>query len=171
MSMTFSKLLWFNFSRTFPGLEMTILKFHDFSRFSMTVRTPCIKPYTRNDVFSSRFKRKIHETPFKTDRIIRRCTSLRVAARQEGFVLCWWAAHRVWGVPLPLSPEPEMHLYIASSAATLRNECVSTRRPWTHPSSATRWLASGDATDRGRRTNALPKSQSVSFLDHSADGT
>jgi len=24
---------------TFPGLEMTILKFHDFSRFSMTVRT------------------------------------------------------------------------------------------------------------------------------------
>jgi len=28
---------------TFPGLEMTILKFHDFSRFSMTVRTLCIK--------------------------------------------------------------------------------------------------------------------------------
>ncbi|TNN66955.1 hypothetical protein EYF80_022872 [Liparis tanakae] len=27
------------FSMTFPGLEMTILKFHDFSRFSMTVRT------------------------------------------------------------------------------------------------------------------------------------
>jgi len=25
------------FSMTFPGLEMTILKFHDFSRFSMTV--------------------------------------------------------------------------------------------------------------------------------------
>jgi len=24
---------------TFPGLEMTILKFHDFSRFSMTVWT------------------------------------------------------------------------------------------------------------------------------------
>jgi len=24
---------------TFPGLEMTILKFHDFSRFSMTART------------------------------------------------------------------------------------------------------------------------------------
>jgi len=24
---------------TFPGLEMTILKFHDFSRFSITVRT------------------------------------------------------------------------------------------------------------------------------------
>jgi len=27
------------FSMTFQGLEMTILKFHDFSRFSMTVRT------------------------------------------------------------------------------------------------------------------------------------
>jgi len=27
------------FSMTFPGLEITILKFHDFSRFSMTVRT------------------------------------------------------------------------------------------------------------------------------------
>jgi len=27
------------FSMTFPGLEMTILNFHDFSRFSMTVRT------------------------------------------------------------------------------------------------------------------------------------
>jgi len=27
------------FSMTFPGLEMTILKFHDFPRFSMTVRT------------------------------------------------------------------------------------------------------------------------------------
>jgi len=27
------------FSMTFPGLEMTILKFHDFSSFSMTVRT------------------------------------------------------------------------------------------------------------------------------------
>jgi len=26
---------------TFPGLEITILKFHDFSRFSMTVRTLC----------------------------------------------------------------------------------------------------------------------------------
>jgi len=28
------------FSMTFPGLEITILKFHDFFRFSMTVRTP-----------------------------------------------------------------------------------------------------------------------------------
>ena len=27
------------FSSTFPGLELTILKFHDFSRFFMTVRT------------------------------------------------------------------------------------------------------------------------------------
>jgi len=36
ISMTFPKLWWFKF---FPGLEMTILKFHDFSRFSMTVRT------------------------------------------------------------------------------------------------------------------------------------
>jgi len=27
------------FPMTFPGLEMTILKCHDFSRFSMTVRT------------------------------------------------------------------------------------------------------------------------------------
>jgi len=34
--MTLTKLLRFTF---FPGLEMTILKFHDFSRFSMTVRT------------------------------------------------------------------------------------------------------------------------------------
>jgi len=40
ISMTFPKLLWFEFfSMTFPGLGMTILKFHDFSRFSMTVRT------------------------------------------------------------------------------------------------------------------------------------
>jgi len=29
---------------TFPGLEMTILKFHDFSRFSMTVRTLTSQP-------------------------------------------------------------------------------------------------------------------------------
>jgi len=29
---------------TFPGLEMTILKFHDFSRFSVTVRTPSQGP-------------------------------------------------------------------------------------------------------------------------------
>jgi len=29
---------------TFPGLEMTILEFHDFSRFSMTVRTLILFP-------------------------------------------------------------------------------------------------------------------------------
>jgi len=29
---------------TFPGLEMIILKFHDFSRFSMTVRTLITTP-------------------------------------------------------------------------------------------------------------------------------
>jgi len=40
ISLTFPKVLWFTFfSMTFPGLEMTILKLHDFSRFSMSVRT------------------------------------------------------------------------------------------------------------------------------------
>jgi len=33
----------FVISMTFPGLEITILKFHDFSRFSMTVRTLALR--------------------------------------------------------------------------------------------------------------------------------
>ncbi len=38
--MTFPKLSGFiHFSKTFPGLEIVVLKFHDFSRFFMTVRT------------------------------------------------------------------------------------------------------------------------------------
>ncbi len=38
--MTFPKLSGFiHFSKTFPGLENAVLKFHDFSRFFMTVRT------------------------------------------------------------------------------------------------------------------------------------
>ncbi len=38
--MTFPKLSGFiYFSKTFPGLEIAVLKFHDFSRFFMTVRT------------------------------------------------------------------------------------------------------------------------------------
>ncbi len=38
--MTFPKLSGFiHFSKTFPGLENVVLKFHDFSRFFMTVRT------------------------------------------------------------------------------------------------------------------------------------
>ncbi len=38
--MTFPKLYGLiNFSKTFPGLEIAVLKFHDFSRFFMTVRT------------------------------------------------------------------------------------------------------------------------------------
>ncbi len=38
--MTFPKLSGFiHFSKTFPGLEIAVLKFHDFSRFFMTVRT------------------------------------------------------------------------------------------------------------------------------------
>ncbi len=38
--MTFPKLSEFiHFSKTFPGLEIVVLKFHDFSRFFMTVRT------------------------------------------------------------------------------------------------------------------------------------
>ncbi len=40
ISMTFPKLSGFiHFSKTFPGLENAVLKFHDFSRFFMTVRT------------------------------------------------------------------------------------------------------------------------------------
>ncbi len=40
--MTFPKLSGFiHFSKTFPGLENAVLKFHDFSRFFMTVRTLC----------------------------------------------------------------------------------------------------------------------------------
>ena len=39
-SMTFPKLLgWIYFSKTFPGLENDIFKFHDFSGFFQTVRT------------------------------------------------------------------------------------------------------------------------------------
>ncbi len=38
--MTFPKLSGFiHFSKTFPGLENAVLKFHDFSRFFMTVQT------------------------------------------------------------------------------------------------------------------------------------
>ncbi len=38
--MTFPKLSGFiYFSKTFPGLEIVVLKFHDFSMFFMTVRT------------------------------------------------------------------------------------------------------------------------------------
>ncbi len=38
--MTFPKLSGFiHFSKTFPGLENAVLKFHDISRFFMTVRT------------------------------------------------------------------------------------------------------------------------------------
>src|SRR4029434_7213266 len=40
-SMTFPKLLELHFfSSTFPGLEITILKFHDFSRFFFRTLTP-----------------------------------------------------------------------------------------------------------------------------------
>ncbi len=42
--MTFPKLSGFiHFSKTFPGLENAVLKFHDFSRFFMTVRTLCVR--------------------------------------------------------------------------------------------------------------------------------
>jgi len=47
--MTIPKLVIF--SMTFSGLEIIILKFHDFSRFSMSVRTLYIYIYMKQQQF------------------------------------------------------------------------------------------------------------------------
>ncbi len=63
--MTFPKLSGFiYFSKTFPGLEIAVLKFHDFSRFFMTVRTLYIYIYIseveRVQKYSTQVKVPLH---------------------------------------------------------------------------------------------------------------
>jgi len=56
---------------TFPGLEMTILKCHDFSRFSMTVRT-LINAFGCEDLTNLQERIRLHDD----SRWVQACCSL-----------------------------------------------------------------------------------------------